>query len=136
MHFEQLLNSNWRQNSQFSAQAKATDKQLMTYLNGNSDILRIYYQPMSGVRTKLKSIYIKSSHLEYDIFVFVETWLTREFYDAEIFDTNLYNLYRKDRDPFTTGCKHGGGVLIAVKVSLKGLYAVAYFWIFFVIFFS
>ncbi|XP_017491141.1 PREDICTED: vacuolar amino acid transporter 4-like, partial [Rhagoletis zephyria] len=64
--------------------------------------------------TKSKSLYELSSHLDYDVFVLVETWLTPDFYDNEFFDPNLYNVYRKDRDSLKTGLSRGGGLLIAV----------------------
>lgn len=70
---------------------------------------------MSGIRTKTQLIRSFSSQLTYDIYVFVETWLTSDFYDHEYFDANLFSVYRKDRDAFKTGCTRGGGLLIAVR---------------------
>ncbi|XP_070854619.1 uncharacterized protein [Drosophila suzukii] len=38
-----------------------------------------------------------------------------DFFDNEFFDTNLYHVFRKDRDSVKTRCSRGGGVLIAVR---------------------
>lgn len=67
------------------------------------------------MRSKTSLIRSYTSQLDFDIFVFTETWLTSDFFDEEFFDSNFYNVYRKDRDVLSTGCTRGGGVLIAVK---------------------
>lgn len=81
--------------------------------------LKIYFQNVSGMRTKNKSLFDFSSQCCYDIFVIVETWLNNEFYDSEYFDLNLYHVYRKDRCYVRTGCERGGGILVAVRKELK-----------------
>lgn len=70
------------------------------------------------MRTKLRQVYSESLKCEYDVIVIVETWLNEDFLDEEIFSSNLYMIYRKDRDYVKTNCVKGGGVLIAVKKSL------------------
>lgn len=75
----------------------------------------MYYQNVSGMRTKGTEFTSFSSCCDFDIIVIIETWLNSDFYDEEFFNTNVYNVFRKDRDPVTTGCFRGGGVLIAVK---------------------
>lgn len=67
------------------------------------------------MRTKGTEFTSFSSYCEFDIIVIIETWLNSDFYNEEFFNTNIYNVYRKDRDPLSTGCYRGGGVLIAVK---------------------
>jgi len=42
-----------------------------------------------------------------------------DFFDNEFFDTNLYHVFRKDRDSVKTRCSRGGGVLIAVRRELR-----------------
>lgn len=74
---------------------------------------------MSGMRTKTKEVYLATSRAEYDIYVFVETWLNSDFFDEEYFNPNLFQIYRKDRDAIKTGHRKGGGVLIAVKSCLR-----------------
>lgn len=71
------------------------------------------------MRTKSKIVFDFSTQNDYDIIVLVETWLNNDFSDAEFFDANLYNVYRKDRNAELTGLSVGGGVLIAVRSSLK-----------------
>ncbi|XP_075163312.1 uncharacterized protein LOC142235944 [Haematobia irritans] len=51
--------------------------------------------------------------------IIIETWLNADFYDEEYFDTNVYNVYRKDRDFLSTGYSRGGGVLVAIKRSIS-----------------
>jgi len=42
-----------------------------------------------------------------------------DFFDNEFFDTNLYHVFRKDRDSIKKRCLRGGGVLIAVRRELR-----------------
>ncbi|KAH8243543.1 hypothetical protein KR032_008423 [Drosophila birchii] len=71
------------------------------------------------MRTKSEAVYLASSQLKYDVIILVETWLNIDFFDNEFFDPNLYQVFRKDRDAVRTQCSRGGGVLIAVKRSLR-----------------
>ena len=55
----------------------------------------------------------------YDIIVLSESWLNCSVFDSELFD-DRYNVYRRDRE--SGGFHHkknGGGILIAVKKSIK-----------------
>jgi len=45
--------------------------------------------------------------------------INMDFFDNEFFDTNLYHVFRKDRDSVKTRCSRGGGVLIAVRRELR-----------------
>lgn len=74
---------------------------------------------MSGIRTKANEIMNFTSQCDFDLILIVETWLNSDFYDAEFFDMNLFNVYRKDRNAYRTGLSRGGGVLIAVKSKYK-----------------
>lgn len=74
---------------------------------------------MAGMRTKHQAIFMASSEADYDLIIFVETWLNNDFHDGEFFDTNIYRVFRKDRDYQKMGCLRGGGVLIAVKKEFK-----------------
>lgn len=73
------------------------------------------------MRTKSNVVFMETSQSEYDVIVLVETWLTIDFNDGEFFNTDLYNVFRKDRDEIKTGCSRGGGVLIAVKKTIKSM---------------
>lgn len=64
---------------------------------------------MSGMRTKTNAVRAATLQCDYDVYVLVETWLNSDFFDTEIFDLNLFTIYRKDRDPIKTGCLRGGG---------------------------
>lgn len=77
----------------------------------------MYYQNVSGMRTKSLLFNAFSSQFNYDVIVITETWLNSDFYSEEFFNPSLYIVYRKDRDSVKTGLNKGGGVLIAVKTS-------------------
>lgn len=89
---------------------------LLPNISVNNDFT-LFFQNTSGIRTKINSIYEASSTGSYDAFVFVETWLNSNFSDTEIFDPNIYKVFRKDRDSSSTGRVRGGGVLVAIKSS-------------------
>lgn len=73
---------------------------------------------MGGIRTKLNKIFVGSSQSDYDVILLVETWLNKDFFDEEVFDTTIYLVYRKDRDYVKCNCTKGGGIIIAVKRNL------------------
>lgn len=75
----------------------------------------MYYQNVGGIRSKTNDIFVKSAGLVYDVIVFCETWLNDNFNSAELFNSNFYNVFRKDRCITKTGLNRGGGVLIATK---------------------
>ena len=81
--------------------------------------LSVYYHNVGGLRSKISDIAIKSTSLPYDVIILIETWLNEDFYNAEIFDNNFYNVFRKDRCKEITGMKRGGGVLIATKANFS-----------------
>ncbi|XP_075158149.1 uncharacterized protein LOC142231426 [Haematobia irritans] len=81
--------------------------------------LKIYYQNLGGMRTKINDIFNASLESEYDVIVLVETWLNADFLDEELFDSKLFCVYRKDRDYLKANCVKGGGVLIAVRRALS-----------------
>ena len=78
--------------------------------------IKIFYQNVRGINTKLSDIYIKSFDLEYDIVALTETWLQESVIDSEIF-CDRYHIYRRDRAIRADGPKTGGGVLFAVRSS-------------------
>ena len=68
-----------------------------------------------------RSIVEKRTELKYftdqtkpDIIVGTESWLNDNHYNSEIFDTEQYSIFRKDRKG-----KRGGGVFLAIKHSLN-----------------
>ncbi|XP_017465381.1 PREDICTED: uncharacterized protein LOC108358512 [Rhagoletis zephyria] len=81
--------------------------------------IKIYFHNASGLRTKSEDMRLLSSQLDYDVFVIIETWLNEKIFDAEFFDLNRYDVFRKDRDAVKTGCCRGGGMLIASRCELQ-----------------
>ncbi|KAH8289880.1 hypothetical protein KR054_009591, partial [Drosophila jambulina] len=88
-------------------------------INGESPSLKIYFQNISGMRTKTEAVYLATSSCDYDVIILVETWLNIDFFDNEFFNANLYQVFHKDRDAVKTQCFRGGGVLIAVRRTLR-----------------
>lgn len=80
--------------------------------------LHLLYHNAGGLRTKMHSVFLLSSSLQYDIIAVSETWLSENHFSSELFDCNLFNVFRKDRCGFTTGMTRGGGVLLAIRSSL------------------
>lgn len=82
-----------------------------------SEKYSIYYQNVSGMRTKALQFYQCTSLHDFDIIALTETWLTENILSSEYFD-NYYHVYRKDRCAIATGLKKGGGVLLAIRSDL------------------
>lgn len=72
--------------------------------------LLIYYQNVRGLNTKLSILSSSLDVSDYDILIFTETWLKDSTRDSEIFDLDIFNIYRDDR---LNGVR--GAVLIAIK---------------------
>ena len=74
--------------------------------------LRVFYQNVRGLRTKLDKVRDFRLITDFDIIIFTESWLDSEFTDEELglFD---YSIFRCDRQG-----PPGGGVLIAVSNEL------------------
>lgn len=72
------------------------------------DNLRIYYQNVRGLRTKLNEVYLEILNNDFDVIILTETWLNDSISDAEIFDSR-YNVFRRDRNS-TYNHKSDGGV--------------------------
>ena len=75
--------------------------------------LRIYFQNINGMRSKLMDFKVAVLEGDCDVIAIVETWLYPDILDCEFFDESVYNVYRLDRCVL----KHqrGGGILIAIK---------------------
>ena len=92
----------------------------MSHLNESTSFtITCYYQNVRGYRTKTNDLLVSSTAArQYDIVAFIETWLNDDIYNAEIFNTNLYDIYRCDRNFNATNTKRGG-VLIALNKKLN-----------------
>ena len=73
---------------------------------------------MRGLRTKLAECFISCLCENFDVLIFVETWLHPDIKDNEFID-NRYIVYRTDRSESNSTKSIGGGVLIAVKKNFQ-----------------
>lgn len=80
--------------------------------------LRIYYQNVRGLRTKIDSLFLAVTEADYDVIVLTETWLDDRIYSTQLFGT-LYTVFRADRSILNSQRSRGGGVLIAVSTKLN-----------------
>ena len=85
---------------------------------GTGRQLKVYYQNVRGLRTKIDELFVAASEGEYDIIVLTETWLNETINSLQLFGSR-YTVYRQDRDPLSTGKFRGGGTLIAVSNHLS-----------------
>lgn len=76
----------------------------------------VYYQNVRGLRTKLFDLRsaLATVSADYDVIIFVETWLISGINDAELGMDN-FNVFRCDRNVNTSNLSRGGGVLIAIR---------------------
>jgi len=99
-----------------NANPKVVDRAIV-----NTAPLKIYFQNISGMRTKAEQVYLATSQCEFGVIVLVQTWLNINFYSNEFYDSNLYHVFRKDRDSTKTHCARGGVVIVAVRCNLRCL---------------
>ena len=71
---------------------------------------------MGGMRSKLNALSMNVDSSEYDVYVFVETWLFNEIRNEELLNTSEFCVFRRDRHD--VGSRRGGGVLLAARQSL------------------
>jgi ribonucleases P/MRP protein subunit RPP40 len=87
--------------------------------------LKIYYQNVRGLKTKLNDFYLSLIAADYDIVCLTETWLNPTIRDPELFD-DRYIVYRSDRDFANDNRVDGGGSLIAVKKKFSSTRLMSY----------
>ncbi|XP_062703999.1 uncharacterized protein LOC134286403 [Aedes albopictus] len=80
--------------------------------------LRIYYQNVRGLRTKIEDFFLTVSELDYDVIVLTETWLDDRVFSSQLFGAD-YSVFRTDRSAHNSNKSRGGGVLIAVSSHLN-----------------
>ena len=81
-------------------------------------ILSVYYQNLGGINTSLAEYKLACSDNAYDLYAFSETWLAPHTLSCQLFDDS-YEVFRKDRTNLTSTKSCGGGVLLAIRKSLK-----------------
>jgi hypothetical protein len=81
--------------------------------------MSIFYQNVRGLRTKTNDAYLEILKEDYDLICLTETWLHSNITSEELFDER-YLVLRRDRgDTVFSNRSMGGGVLIAVKRTIK-----------------
>lgn len=76
--------------------------------------MRIYYQNVRGLRTKIDRFSLAVADSDYDVIVLTETWLDDGILSTQLFDGS-YAVFRNDRNSRNSRKSRGGGVLIAVS---------------------
>ena len=74
----------------------------------------LFYQNVRGLRTKIGEFSDNILISTYDIICLTETWLNPDFPNHCYFP-QIFSVYRKDRNEFTSSGTRGGGVLIALN---------------------
>lgn len=72
--------------------------------------LKVYYQNVRGLKSKLFQLYNELSASDYDIVMLIENWLNNSVLDS-VCDLSKYTVYIRDRN--SVNKSEGGGVLIA-----------------------
>lgn len=96
------------------ARVQSSELQSNFSLNG----LLCYYQNLGGINTSLTEYLLACSDAAYDIYAFTETWLKNTTPSSTIFG-NVYSVFRTDRSSLNSSKSTGGGVLLAVRSTLK-----------------
>lgn len=82
--------------------------------------MKIFYQNVNRIKSKLKQLYINILNDNYDIICLSETNLDSSFSDSEFVDER-YVVFRRDRETTMSLKKSGGGVLIALRRDLTAV---------------
>lgn len=85
-----------------------------------SSKLRIYYQNVRGLRTKIDALFLAVTECDYDIIVLTETWLDDEILSPQLFGSS-YRVFRNNRNEQNSDKIRGGGVLIAVSIRMDSI---------------
>lgn len=81
--------------------------------------LLVYYQNVTGWRSKTKEVFVNTTNYDADIYFITETNLVSSVFSSELFDSNLYNVFRRDRSTSASAKSDGGGALIAVRKQIR-----------------
>lgn len=88
--------------------------------------LLVYYQNVTGLRSKTREFKINTTNYNADIYFLTETNLNDSVLSSEFFDASIYTVFRRDRQ--TTACRkvEGGGALIAVRKEFSAIQQVTW----------
>lgn len=84
-----------------------------------SNKLRIYIQNVGGISSQILAIRAAIDSSEYDVIILIETWLKLLILSSELFDPEIWQVFRCDREQCSGDLRDGGGVLVAVKLNLS-----------------
>lgn len=87
--------------------------------SGVSSKLKLYYQNVRGLRTKLDKFALASASSTDDVIALTETSLHSSIFDCEVFDSSDFFVYWCDRSVANSESDVGGGVLIAVRSTIR-----------------
>ncbi|XP_055543788.1 uncharacterized protein LOC129729304 [Wyeomyia smithii] len=90
----------------------------ISYSHATNSPLHLYYQNASGMNSNIDDYLLAFSDSHYDFIALTETWLDDRTLTSHLFGAE-YEGFRCDRGPQNSQKKTGGGVLIAVRCSLK-----------------
>lgn len=77
-------------------------------------MLKVYYQNVNRIRSKVQDVYKGILAEDYDIICLTETNFNSGVHSGEVVD-GRYNVFRRDRESTRSHKDDGGGVLIAAK---------------------
>ena len=78
----------------------------------------MYCVNVGGLRTKINDLVKLILCSQYDILVFLESWLSDDFSDAEL-AVDSFKLFRCDRSCNTSSKSRGGGVLVYIRDNIS-----------------
>lgn len=81
--------------------------------------LKMYIQNVSGISSQIPELRAAIESSDYDVIILIETWLKLYILSSELFDPQVYQVFRCDRAQCSDDPREGGGVLIAVKLNLS-----------------
>lgn len=79
--------------------------------------IRLYLHNVGGIRSQLAAVRSAVITCDYDIIILIETWFNDTVQSSELFDTQEWVVFRRDRCD-TGDSREGGGVLIAIRLRL------------------
>ncbi|XP_053686917.1 uncharacterized protein LOC128736459 [Sabethes cyaneus] len=86
--------------------------------SATEESLLLYYQNACGMNTVIDDYFLAISEGFYDVIALTETWLDDRTLQSQLLG-HEYEGFRCDRGPHNSSKKTGGGVLVAVRRSLK-----------------
>lgn len=79
--------------------------------------LKVYFHNVGGIKSDTPSLLAAIDSSEYDVIVLIETWLNGNIPSSSIFDSDKWEIFRRDRCA-NGDTREGGGVLVAVRKHL------------------